>query len=108
MASRLRVGDQVVVVSGDDKGNTGVIRELVDGGAKVVVTGLNLVTRSKKGVGGAEGTRVSVEAPLWSSKVMPVDPTTGKATRVRHLMKDAGKVRVAVRSGAVLEWKKAE
>lgn len=55
MASRLRVGDQVIVVSGDDKGSTGVVRELVDGGAKVVVSGLNLVTRNKKGVGGRKG-----------------------------------------------------
>ena len=84
MAERLRKGDEVVVISGKEKGKRGKIKEILVEEGKVIVAGLNLVKRhTKPNARNQAGGIIEKEAPLWASKVMPVDPATGKPTRVR-------------------------
>jgi large subunit ribosomal protein L24 len=104
MSARIRKGDNVVVISGKDKGKTGkVLRVLVEEG-RVLVAGINLVKRhSRPTPRNPSGGIVEREQAIHASKVMPVDPSTGKGTRVRVKVLEGGKkVRVAVKSGEEL------
>lgn len=108
MAARIKKDDLVAVVAGDHKGQQGkVLRVLIDK-ERVVIEGVNMVMRHvRKSRRHPQGGRMQKEAPIHLSNVMPVDPKTGKPTRVRFtISKDsAGKVvtkqRVSV-SGSVL------
>ncbi len=104
MAARIRQGDTVVVISGKDKGKTGAVLRVMADDDKVIVAGLNLVKRHTKAAPGEEsGKIVTKEAALHACKVMPVDPKTGKGTRVRFTTDGKGKkVRVAVKSGETI------
>jgi large subunit ribosomal protein L24 len=98
---RLVRGDLVRVTRGNDKGKQGrVTRVLLERDA-VIVEGVNLVKRHVKATAQRAGGILEVEAPIHASKVMPVDPETGKTTRVRAQIVDGKKVRVA-KSGATL------
>lgn len=82
--NRLKVGDLVQVISGKDKGKQGKIAKLLLEDDKVVVEGVNMVTRhTKPNARNQQGGKVQKEAPLHASKVMPIDPTSGKPTRVK-------------------------
>jgi large subunit ribosomal protein L24 len=100
--NRILVGDQVQIISGKDKGKQGrVLKVLLDDG-KVVVEGLNKVKRhTKPSPLNDQGGIIEKEAALAASKVMPVDPQTGKPTRVKFKVVEGKKVRVA-KSGATL------
>lgn len=102
-AAKIKKGDKVVVLSGKDKGKTGEVTRSLPKDGKVVVSGINIATRHKKPSqtnpqGGLERT----EAPMHVSKVAIADPKTGKASRVRFEVRDGKKVRVAVKSGEVI------
>ena len=98
---RLRRGDLVKVTRGNDKGKQGrVTRVLLERDA-VVIEGVNLVKRHVKATAQRAGGILEVEAPIHASKVMPIDPQTGKPTRVRVRIEDGKKIRVA-KSGAAL------
>ena len=102
-AAKIKKGDTVIVLSGKDKGKTGEVTRSMPKDGKVVVSGVNIATRHKKPSqvnpqGGLERT----EAPLHVSKVALADPKSGKATRVRFEVRDGKKVRVAVKSGEVI------
>ena len=103
MAARIRKGDTVVVISGKDKGKTGKISRILVEDEKVVVEGINLVKRhTRPNPKNQQGGIIEKEAPLHASKVMPVDPKTGKGTRVRFKVEGNKKVRLAVKSGEEL------
>jgi large subunit ribosomal protein L24 len=102
-SAKIRKGDTVVILSGKDKGRTGEVTKSLPKDGKVIVSGVNVATRHRKPTqanpqGGLERT----EAPLHVSKVAIADPKSGKATRVRFETKDGKKVRVAVKSGEVI------
>jgi large subunit ribosomal protein L24 len=97
--ARVRKGDRVVVISGDDKGKQGKIVRVIPERSMVVVEGVNLVKKHLAATPQRPGGILEVEAPLPASKVMPLDPETGKRTRVRHQIKDGKKIRLA-KSGA--------
>jgi len=97
--ARIRKGDRVVVISGDDKGKQGKVVRVIPERDTVVVEGINLVKKHLAATPNRPGGILEVEAPLRASKVMPVDPTTGKRTRVRTQEKDGKKIRLA-KSGA--------
>ena len=101
MAARLRKGDTVVVISGKDKGKTGKVARLLKDDDKVVVEGINLVKRHTRPTPkNPQGGIVEREQPLYACKVMPVDPTTGKGTRVKQGTDAKGnKVRLAKSGG---------
>src|SRR6185295_4997700 len=84
MAARVRKGDRVVVISGDDKGKQGKVVRVIPERSMVVVEGINLVKKHLAATPQRPGGILEVEAPMHASKVMPLDPTTGKRTRVRN------------------------
>ena len=101
-AAKIKKGDNVVVLSGKDKGRTGTVAKVSPKDGKVVVEGVNVATRHRKPTqanpqGGLERT----EAPLHISKVAHVT-ADGKPTRVRFETKDGKNVRVAVKSGETI------
>ena len=99
---RLQVGDEVVVIRGNHKGKRGKVTRLLPDRNAVVVEGVNVVKRHLKPAPNRPGGIVEVEAPLDASKVMPIDPATGKRTRVRAQLEEGKKLRVAVKSGTPL------
>jgi large subunit ribosomal protein L24 len=104
MAARLQVGDLVVVTAGKYKNRTGKIVRVSREDDRVVVEGINLVKRhTRPSPRNPAGGIVEREQPIYACKVMPVDPKSGKGTRVRiKVLEDGKKVRVAVKSGEEL------
>jgi len=96
---RLHVGDQVVVIRGNDKGKRGKVTKLSDD--RVVVEGVNVVKRHLKQTPQRPGGILDVEAPIAKSNVMLIDPTTNKPTRVSIKVENDKKVRVA-KSGTAI------
>lgn len=100
----VRSGDTVMVVSGKHKGQTGTVLQVNAEQQKVVVQGVNLQKKHVKGSAARpEGGIVEKEGAMHASKVRLVDGETGKPTRVRREVVDGKKVRVAVKSGKVLD-----
>ena len=99
--NRLKVGDLVQIISGKDKGKQGKITKVIAEDEKVVVEGVNTVTRHTRPTPrNQQGGKITKDAPIHASKVMPVDPETGKPTRVKiKTAEDGTKTRVA-KSGA--------
>jgi large subunit ribosomal protein L24 len=103
MAQRIKKGDKVVVLSGKDKGRTGEVTRSMPKDGKVVVAGINVAVRHRKASqANPQGGLERSEAALHVSKVALQDPKTGKPTRVRFEIRDGKKVRVAARSGEVI------
>jgi large subunit ribosomal protein L24 len=100
---RIKVGDLVQVISGKDKGKQGRITRVLSDVDKVIVEGLNQVVRhTRPSPRNQEGGKITKEAQIPACKVMPVDPTTSKPTRVRtQKAEDGTKTRVA-KSGAAI------
>ena len=102
-AAKIKKGDNVVVLSGKDKGKTGTVSLVMPKEGKVVVEGVNVATRHRKpSQANPQGGIERREAPLHISKVAVADPKSGKPTRVRFEQKDGKKVRVAVKSGETI------
>lgn len=100
---RVKKDDTVVVIAGKDKGKKGKVVAVLPKQNKVVVEGVNIITKHQKPTAvNPQGGIINKEAPIHISNVMPVDPETGKGTRVRFEVKDGKKVRVAVKSGKEL------
>lgn len=104
MATRIKKEDQVVVISGKDKGSRGrvlLVQREVD---RVIVEGINKVKRHTKPTPkNPNGGIIEREQPIHISKVMPIDPSTDKPTRVRfQVSEDGTKTRVA-KSGAAIK-----
>jgi large subunit ribosomal protein L24 len=104
MALRIKTDDDVIVITGKDKGKTGKVLTVDPVADRVTVSGINIRTKHVKPVPGSSepGGIVKEEAPLHVSNVALIDPKDGKATRVRTEVRDGNKVRVAVRSGEVV------
>lgn len=88
----IKTGDNVMVIVGRDRGKTGKVLEVSRDENKVIVQGLNIVTKHvKPRKQGQAGGLVEAESPIYACKVMPVCPKCGKATRVGHTVDKAGK-----------------
>jgi large subunit ribosomal protein L24 len=104
MAAKIKKGDKVVVLSGKDKGRRGEVVKSMPKDGKVIVAGVNVHARHRKpDQANPQGGIERREAPMHVSKVALQDPKTGKATRVRFEDRDGKKVRVAVRSGELID-----
>lgn len=102
-SAKIKKGDTVVVLSGKDKGKTGSVTQVLPREGKLVVAGVNIATRHRKPTQtNPQGGLEKIEAPMAISKVAVADPSTGKATRVRFETRDGKKVRVAVKSGELI------
>ena len=107
MASRLKIrrDDQVIVISGKDRGKTGKVLRVDPKAERVFVEGLNIVKRhSKPRPGTTEaGGVIEKEGPIHISNVMLLDPQDNKPTRVSISREDGKRFRVARASGKKLD-----
>jgi large subunit ribosomal protein L24 len=100
---RIFKGDLVQVIYGKDVGKQGKVKRVDRKRNFVWVEGLNLVKKSVKDDEQRKGAFYSVEAPIFHSNVMLVDPTSGKPTKVRYSWDENGtKIRVSKLSGSVI------
>ncbi|MDB5194824.1 MAG: ribosomal protein [Parcubacteria group bacterium] len=100
---KIKKGDQVMVVSGKDKGKTGPVLRVIPEDAMVVVDGVAIVRRHLKNpVRGQVGRIAERPRAIHISNVMLMDPEQKKPTRVKREMRDGKKVRVAVKSSSKL------
>jgi large subunit ribosomal protein L24 len=101
-AAKIRKGDTVVVLSGKDKGKTGEVIRSMPKESKVIVSGVNVHARHRKPTQvNPQGGIDRKEAPLHISKVAIATPD-GKPTRVRFEERDGKKVRVAAKTGELI------
>jgi len=100
---KIRKGDNVVVLTGKDKGRTGEVLRVMPKDDKAVVRGVNMIVRHQRQTQNQEGGLIRKEAPIHLSNIAVADPKDGKTpTRVGFEVRDGKKVRVAKRSGEVI------
>ncbi|MGH1403762.1 MAG: 50S ribosomal protein L24 [Alphaproteobacteria bacterium] len=100
---KIKKGDQVVVLTGRDKGAKGEVLKVLLSERRVLVQGVNVVTKHQKPTQVSPGGINKKELPIHVSNVALVDPKTGEATRVGfQTLKDGKKVRVAKKSGETI------
>ncbi|MEN2769103.1 50S ribosomal protein L24 [Ornithinibacillus xuwenensis] len=100
----VKKGDKVIVMSGKDRGKTGTILEAYPKKDRVLVEGVNMIKKhAKPSQENPQGGILNQEAPIHVSNVMPVDPKSGKPTRVGYEVRDGKKVRIAKSSGEALD-----
>ena len=103
MAQKIKKGDTVVVLAGKDKGRTGEVTKAMPKEGKVIVSGINVHARHRKpSQTNPQGGIERKEAPLHISNVAIADPKDGSPTRVRFEDRDGKKVRVAAKSGELI------
>jgi large subunit ribosomal protein L24 len=97
----IKKGDMVYVNAGENKGQQGKVLEVIVDKQRAIVEGVNLVSKhTKPNAANPQGGIVKQEAPIHISNLQPLDPKSGKPTRVGRKLNDKGKlVRVAVKSG---------
>ena len=104
MSISVKKGDTVLVITGKDKGKTGKVLDVFPKDNKVLVDGVNIVTKHKKARKQNEKSEiVKKTAPIEVSNVMVVCGTCGKATRVAHKEINGKKVRVCKKCSASLD-----
>ena len=100
----VKKGDKVIVISGKDKGKQGVVLEAYPKKDRVLVEGVNIVKKhAKPSQANPQGGIFDQEAAIHVSNVMIIDPKTGNPTRVGYQTVDGKKVRVAKKSGNVID-----
>jgi large subunit ribosomal protein L24 len=101
---KIKKGDNVIVITGRDKGKTGEVLRVFPTDSRVIVQGVNIAKRHTKPRMGEPGGVIDKELAIHVSNVAHVDPSTGGATRVGYkILEDGRKVRVARRSGEVID-----
>jgi large subunit ribosomal protein L24 len=101
---KIKKGDKVVVITGRDKGKSGEVLKVLRDEDRVIVQGVHVVKRHTRPSAGQTGGIVEKEAPIHISNVAHLDPKSNKPTRVGYkTLEDGRKVRVAKRSGEVLD-----
>ena len=103
MAAKIKKGDKVIVLSGKDKGKTGEVSKVLPKEDRVVVSGVNTVKRHQRPTQTTPGGIEEKDAPIHMSNVALVDPKTGEPTRVGFKVDGDKKVRVAKKSGEVID-----
>jgi len=108
MAAKIRRDDQVIVISGKDRGKTGKVMRVDPGKNRVYVEGLNIIKRHTRpsqipGSPNAAGGVIEREGPIHISNVMLIDPKDKKRTRVGVSRENGKRFRVSRRSGQKLD-----
>jgi len=104
VSKKFRKGDQVVVLTGRDKGKKGTILKMIPERARALVQGVNVVKRHQRPSQTQAGGIVEKEAPIHISNIALVDPKTGETTRVGiKTLEDGRRVRFAKASGEVID-----
>ena len=101
---KLKKGDNVIVLSGNDKGKTGEVLEIIPSTQKVIVKGVNIRKKHvKPRKAGEEGGIISSEFPVNSSNLNVICPKCNKPARLGYIMEKDDKVRVCKRCGNKLK-----
>lgn len=101
---KIKKGDKVVVLTGKDKGAKGEVLKVIPAEGRVLVQGVNMVTRHNKPTQMSAGGIEKKEKTIHVSNIALADPKSGKATRVGYkTLKDGKKIRVAKKSGETVE-----
>lgn len=97
----IKKGDTVIVLSGEDKGKTGKVLQVLKEKEQAIVEGVRIVTKSAKpSAKNPQGGFIKMEAPIHISNISLIDPKSGKPTRISIKKTDDGKkVRIAKKSG---------
>jgi len=104
MAAKIKKGDRVVVLTGKDKGRQGQVVQVLPKDNRVLVAGVNMVKRHTRPTqGDPQGGIKNKEATLHISNVAYIDPKSGEPTRVGFKVVGDKKVRVAKKSGEVID-----
>jgi large subunit ribosomal protein L24 len=104
MAAKIRKGDNVIVLSGRDRGRRGEVIQVMPDKGRALVRGIHMVKRHQRQTAAQDGGIISKEASVHLSNLAIADPKDGKPTRVGFkIMPDGKKVRVAKRSGAEID-----
>lgn len=105
---KLSHGDAVIVISGKDKGKKGTVLRVLRDQNRVIVGGVNMITKHVKKTPQGPGRKLQYEVSISASNVMILDPKTGKPTRVGYKLEGGKKIRIARKSGAVITRVKVE
>jgi large subunit ribosomal protein L24 len=101
---KIKKGDTVKVIAGDSKGKTGKVLKVLVKDNRVVVEGVNIVSRhTRPSNAHPDGGIIKKEAPIHLSNVQLVDTKTNESTKVGFTIVDGKKVRVAKKTGNVLD-----
>jgi len=108
MPARIKSGDEVIVIGGKDRGKRGKVLRVDPARQRCYVEGLNMVKRHQRprqtgATAQQTGGVIEKEGPIHLSNVMPIDPSSGRPTRVGIQVQDGRRRRVARRSGARLD-----
>ena len=108
MPARIKANDDVIVISGKDRGKTGKVLRVDPKNDRVFVEGLNIVKRHQRPRQAARpaeqvGGVIEKEGPIHLSNVMLVDPKDGKPTRVGFELREGKRFRIAKRSGSRID-----
>jgi large subunit ribosomal protein L24 len=110
MPARIKSGDEVIVISGKDRGKRGKVLRVDPKHNRLYVEGLNMIKRHQRPrqVAGAQraeqvGGVIEKEGPLHLSNVMMADPSDGRPTRVKIESEEGRRYRVAARSGTRID-----
>ncbi len=107
--AKIRKGDNVIVLTGRDKGKKGEVLRVIPADGRAVVQGVNVVRKHQKQTAQQEGGIIAREATIDLSNLAIEDPKDGKPTRVGvKTLADGSKVRVAKRSGEVIPTPKGK
>lgn len=101
----VKKGDNVIVITGKDKGKKGRVIHAYPKEGRVLVEGVNLVKKhTRPSQVNPQGGIINKEATIHSSNVMLMDPKTGQPTRIGHkVLTNGDKVRIAKKSGEVID-----
>ena len=92
---KLRIGDEILVEKGKDKGRRGKVERVFPSNDRVLVAGVNIYKKHQKPVYGKSGGEIEITRPLPIGSVTLVCPHCGKSTRVGfEILKDGTKVRI--------------
>lgn len=101
---RIKKGDTVKILSGNDKGKTGEVLEVIPKTSKIVVKGVNIRKKHvKPRKQGEEGGIIQVECAIHSAKANVVCTKCGKATKIGYSMEKEQKVRICKKCGAKIK-----
>ncbi|OGT48772.1 MAG: 50S ribosomal protein L24 [Gammaproteobacteria bacterium RIFCSPHIGHO2_12_FULL_41_15] len=111
MAAKIKTKDQVIVIAGSNKGSTGVVSKIFTKTNRVLITGVNMISKhvKKNPSAGVEGGIIKKEASIAISNVALLDPKTKKPTRIGFKLiaqgegKPSKKVRYAKASGELID-----
>ncbi len=102
--ANIKKDDNVIVITGGDKGKKGKVLKVFPKEGRALVQGVNVVKRHQRQTQKEQGGIITKEAPIQLSNIAHVDPKSGKATRIGFkILADGSKVRFAKKSGEVID-----